>query len=69
MVARQALRLASSSADKCGAALAAGVWVDWARATKDEIGPASRLAAKITLTNLATRARAELEYSMDWPPK
>jgi hypothetical protein len=67
MVARQALRLASSSADKRGAALAAGVWVAWARASEDEIGPASRLAANITLRNLATRPRGELEYFMGCP--
>jgi hypothetical protein len=68
IVARQASRWAASSADGCGATLGAGVGaVAWARAAKDEIGPASRLAANRTPRNLATRVRAELEYFMGCP--
>ena len=65
MVARQASRLATSSADGCVAALGAGVGsVGWARAAKDDISPDSRLAANIMLRSRATRPRAELEYFM-----
>jgi hypothetical protein len=65
MAAPQTLRFASSSADSCGAALGAGVGaVAWARAAKDDIGPASRVAANIMLRNLGMRPRAELECFM-----
>jgi hypothetical protein len=59
--------LAASSVDGCGAALGAGAgWLVWARAAKDAIGPASRLAAKRTPTNLATHLRAELSVANDF---
>src|ERR1700685_544579 len=68
IVARQASRLAASSADGCGAALGAEVGsAGWAWVANDDIGPASRLAANRMPRNLATRPCAEVQSLMGGP--
>jgi hypothetical protein len=67
MAARQASRLASSSADGRVVALGGVGWVGWARAAKDDTSPDSRLTASIMLRSLAMRPHAELEHFMGDP--